>query len=262
MKIDEQIKRESGVHGEQWNFLHNGYFSDARVARPFIKTIIRYLSDSVPDVIVDLGGGTGFILRELIAKGVTANIIPINLDCSENQLDAMGKGDISCINRMISDFCRNDLIHNEEKRVFFIMRSVLHYFGQNGLVDILQHIRNQAQKGEIFIHQSACFESEVGSRCLNALYREMRSPKWYPVIKEIRDKMMAAHWQIIEERPAPALKLSSAELGQRYGLDAQSVAEIRSKLLHESGEIENIFQCTRDGFVAYLHYRIFVARAV
>lgn len=262
MKIDEQIKRESGVHGEQWNALHNGYFSDALVARPFIETIIRYLSDSVPDVIVDLGGGTGFILRELVERGFTTNMIPINIDCSETQLDAMGKGGIFCINRMISDFSRKDLVDNEKKRVYFIMRSVLHYFGQNGLDDILQHIRNQAQKGEMFIHQSACFKSEEGARCLNALYREMRSPKWYPVIKETRNKMMAANWQVLEECPAPPLKLSSAELGQRYGLDAQSVAGLRSKLLHEFGEIENIFQCTRDGFVAYLHYRIFVARAV
>ncbi len=262
MKIDEQIKRESGIHGEPWDSLHNGYFSDTLVAHPLIETIVRHLSDAVPDVIVDLGGGTGFILRELIAKGVTANIFPVNLDCSETQLDAMGKSDICCINRMISEFSRSDLFTNEEKRVFFIMRSVLHYFGQNGLVDILQHIRNQAQKGEMFIHQSACFESEVEARCLNGLYREMGTPKWYPVIKEIQNKMMAANWQVIEECPAPPLKLSSPELGQRYGLDAQSVVEIRNKLLNEFGEIENIFQCTNDGFVAYLHYSIFVARAV
>lgn len=262
MKIDEQIKRESGVHGEQWNSLHNGYFSDALVARPFIEAIIRYLSDAVPDVIVDLGGGTGFILRELIAKGVTANILPVNLDCSETQLDAMGKRDISCINGMISDFRRNDLVDNEEKRVFFMMRSVLHYFGQNGLVDILQHIRNQAQKGEIFIHQSACFESEAAARCLNGLYRAMGTPKWYPVIKETRDKMMAANWQVIEECPAPPLKLLSAELAQRYGVTSQVLSQICGRIIHEFGENENIFHCTRDGFVAYLHYRIFVARSV
>lgn len=262
MKIEEQIKRESGVHGAPWNSLHDGYFSDALVARSLIETIIRYLSKSIPDVIVDLGGGTGFLLGELIEQDVMANIIPVNIDCSETQLDAMDKGDICCINRMISEFSRKELFADEEQRVFFIMRSVLHYFGQNGLVDILQHIRKQARKGEMFIHQSACFESEAEALCLNALYREMGTPKWYPVIKEIQNKMMAANWQVIEVGPAPPLKLVSSELGQRYGLDAQSVAEIRSKLLNESGEIENIFQCTNDGFVAYLHYSIFVARAV
>ncbi|MGB5216753.1 MAG: class I SAM-dependent methyltransferase [Smithella sp.] len=262
MTIDEQIKRESCVHGKQWNSLHNGYFSDALIARPFIETIIRYLSDSAPEVIVDLGGGTGFILRELIAKGVTANIFPVNLDCSETQLDAMGKRGIPCINCMISDFSRNDLVFNEEQRVFFIMRSVLHYFGQKDLIDILQHIRNQAQKGEMFIHQSACFENEVEARCLNALYQEMGSPKWYPVIKETRDKMMAANWQVIEECPAPPLQLLSAELGQRYGVTSQVLSEICDRIINEFGEIENIFQCTSDGFVACLNYRIFVARAV
>jgi hypothetical protein len=260
MCIDEQINREIGVHGQQWNSMHEGYFSDSVVARPLVETITQYLSDSGHDLIVDLGGGTGFILRELIAKGATANIIPVNLDCSATQLDAMEKSGISCVNSLISDFRRNDLV-TTNKRIFFIMRSVLHYFGRDGLIPILRHIRNQACTGEMFIHQTACFESAAQAQCINFLYREMATPKWYPTISELRDGMASASWQVIDIIPAPPLKLSSIELGQRYGLDLQAMAKIGSRAMAKHGEIENVFKQEQDGFVAYLHYRICVTRA-
>jgi len=260
MNIEEQINRENGVHGHPWNSLHEGYFSDAVVARPFVSAIIRYLSDTENDVIVDLGGGTGFVLKELIGKGATTNIIPVNLDCSSTQLDAMGKSGISCIKGLISDFRRSDLVPTEGK-VFFMMRSVLHYFGRNGQTAILQHIRKQAREGEMFIHQSACFEKEEEADCLNTLYREMGSPKWYPVIHELRDTMAATNWDVLDMVNAPPLKLSSTELGQRYGLDEQALRKIRIKLLDEFGNIENVFHLDKKNFTAYLHYRIYVAKA-
>lgn len=261
MNIDEQINRENGVHGHPWNSLHEGYFSDAAVARPFVSTIIRYLSDTDTDVMVDLGGGTGFILKELIEKVATTNIIPINLDCSSTQLDAMGKSGISCIRGLISDFRRSDLVPTGRK-IFFMMRSVLHYFGREGQTAILQHIRNQAREGEMFIHQSACFEKAEEANCLNALYREMGSPKWYPVIHELRDTMAVTNWGVMDIVNAPPLKLSSVELGQRYGLEEQDLRKIRKKLMEKFGNIENVFHLDRNGFTAYLHYRICVTRAV
>ena len=262
MKIDEQIRRESGVHGEQWTALHEGYFSDAIIARPLIETITRYLSAADADVIVDLGGGTGFILRELVEQGITAHRIPVNLDCSETQLEAAGKGGVSCIRGMISDFRRSDLVHNDTKRMFFIMRSVLHYFGREDLSTILQHIRRQARTGEMFVHQSACFENSRDAQCIYRVYLEMASTIWYPVTEDLRDSMTATGWDVMDITPAPPLKLSSAELGQRYGIDEQDLLRIRSRLMDEFGEMGNIFQCTRNGFVAYLQYMIFVGLAV
>jgi hypothetical protein len=260
MCIDEQISREIGVHGQQWNSLHEGYFSDSVKARPLVETITKYLAGSDANVIVDLGGGTGFILLELIAKGATANIIPVNLDCSATQLDAMEKSGISCVKGLISDFRRNDLV-TAGKRIFFIMRSVLHYFGRDGLIPVLRHIRNQACTGEMFIHQTASFENAIEARCINALYKEMGTPKWYPTISELRDSMTNTNWQVTDIMQAPLLKLSSIELGQRYGLDAQELTKISNKIIEEYGEIENIFQLAPHGFIAYLHYRVCVARA-
>jgi hypothetical protein len=261
MNIEEQIKREKGVHGEQWGSLHGGYFSDTFIVRPFIKTIASYLSAFPADMIIDLGGGTGFVLRELMAEGVTGNMISVNLDASETQMEAIEKNVISCIKGMISDFSRGDLTVDGEKRIFFIMRSVLHYFGKDGLAAVLQHIRDQAKQGEMFIHQSVCFETAGEARCMNALYREMGSPKWYPVVQYMRDCATAAGWETMALYPAPSLKLSSAELGQRYGLDQPALLKIRDRLMNEFGEIENVFERVSDGFTAYLHYRIVVARA-
>jgi len=260
MNIDEQISREIGVHGQQWNSMHDGYFSDPVIARPLIAAITKYLSGSDTDVIVDLGGGTGFLLLQLIAQGVTSNIKAVNLDCSAIQLDAMEKSGISCINGLISDFSRNDLV-TPDKKVFFIMRSVLHYFGKDGLITVLHHIRNQVETGEMFIHQTACLESAVEAQCINVLYQEMGTPKWYPTISEMRDRMAIANWQEIDICPAPTLKLSSIDLGRRYGLDSQALVKICSRVMEKFGEIDNVFHLVQDGFVAYLPYRIFVAKA-
>lgn len=261
MKINDQIGREISVHGQQWNSMHDGYFADTAVAVPFVDVIARYLSGVDADVIVDLGGGTGFVLRELMDRGTAANRIPVNLDCSATQLDVTKKQGITCINGLISDFSRRDL-GTPDQRIFFIMRSVLHYFGREGLGPALRHIRRQARKGEIFIHQTACFESTAHARCLNTLYREMGTPKWYPTIGELHDSMTVSQWHMMDIFPAPALKLTSSELGLRYGLDAQTITNIRHKMIDEFGEIDNVFRNDRQGFTAYLHYRICVARAV
>lgn len=260
MTIKEQINREIGAHGERWNAMHDGYFSDPIIASPFINTINQYLSDSNADVLVDLGGGTGFILRELISTGTIKNLTPVNLDCSLMQLNAMQKSGIACVNGLISDFKRNDLL-SSDKRIFFIMRSVLHYFGKDGLAHVLRHIRKHAKTGEMFIHQSACFENPIQARCINALYREMDTPKWYPTVNKLRDVMTRTNWHVIDIIPAPPLKLSSADLGQRYGLDTASLDKIRRKMMEAFGEIDDIFQLLPDAFTAYLHYRICIAKA-
>ena len=207
-----------------------------------------------------MGGGAGFVLLELIARGVTQNMVPMNLDYSAMQLDAMEKRGIFCINCLISDFSRSDLA-TLDKRISFIMRSVLHYFGKDELIPVLSHIRNQAKTGEVFIHQNACFESAIEAQSINVLYREMDTPKWYPSINELRESMAITSWQAIDICSAPPLKLSSVELGQRYGLNSQTLAKVCSRVMEEFGEINNVFQRGPDGFIAYLHYRICVAKA-
>jgi len=261
MNIDDQINREIGVHGQSWNALHDGYFGDSLTAGPFVATIVRYLSVSRADIVVDLGGGTGFVLNELSSLCKALDIMPVNLDCSPEQLDAVEGGCIKRINRFISEFTRNDL-STGDRRLFFIMRSVFHYLGKEGLNPALSHIRLQAEAGEMFIHQTACFENTPEAQCMNALYQLMETRKWYPTIRELQDSMIATGWQVVEMISAPSLKLSSTALGERYGLDAESLATIRGHMQRDFGNMESIFHCGREGFIAYLPYRICVTRAV
>jgi len=51
-----------------------------------IGIIIQIIENTNLDVLVDLGGGTGYILSELIHKGISENIKLINLDLSDAQI--------------------------------------------------------------------------------------------------------------------------------------------------------------------------------
>jgi len=42
MDIDQQINREIGIHGQKWNSMHDGYFSDAIMATPLIEKIHHF----------------------------------------------------------------------------------------------------------------------------------------------------------------------------------------------------------------------------
>ena len=44
--------------------MHGGYFSDPAIADPFIGFVQKAIDVSKPGVIVDLGGGTGFVLHD------------------------------------------------------------------------------------------------------------------------------------------------------------------------------------------------------
>ena len=78
--MNEQIGREESVHGEQWGELHGGYFSDPAIALPFVERVKELLIESRADVVVDLGGGTGFLLSQLAAQGLCEGLALVNLD--------------------------------------------------------------------------------------------------------------------------------------------------------------------------------------
>jgi hypothetical protein len=90
----------------------------------------------------------------------------------------------------------------------------------------------------------------------------MGTSKWYPTISELLESMVRTKWQVIDVGAAPPLKLPDAELGQRYGLDPDTLTRILTKIKKEFGEIKDVFERNQNGFTAYLHYRIFVSRAI
>ena len=259
--MKDPIEIEQVVHGQRWGSFHNGYFSDPAIASPLVNAALNVLAKAPADVVVDLGGGTGFLLSQLAAQGAGATAALVNVDCSEAQLAMAGKAGISAVHASIGEFRRRD-VAAENQRLFLLMRSVLHYLGEEGLRPLLRHLRDQAKDGEFFVHQNAAFANPVEATCLNALYQQMRTPKWYTTVDDLKGRLAEAGWRVLDTITAPTLVLTSDDLGLRYALDAADLARIRDRMTNEFGEQNNVFHLTPGGFHADLHYRIFTCVAV
>lgn len=200
--MKDYIGKEKVVHGRPWNEVHGGYFHDPAIARPLVEAAIGILTMSPADVVVDLGGGTGFLLSQLASHGMVAGTAMVNLDCSPEQLALSEEQGISPVCGSVGTFRRGDVAASD-KRFFFIMRSVIHYLGEDGLSPLLHHLRDQAEKGEFFIHQSTSFDCKEEAACLNALYRQMHTPKWYPTVADLKRRLAGAGWRVDAVTPAP-----------------------------------------------------------
>jgi len=95
--MSEQINREESVHGEQWGELHGGYFSDPANSAAFVERVKDLLNESHPDVVVDLGGGTGFLLSQLAVQELCKDLTLVNLDCSDVQLATARRAGITSV---------------------------------------------------------------------------------------------------------------------------------------------------------------------
>ena len=252
---------EQAVHGSAWGRMHGGYFSDPEVARPLVEAVREVHAKARPDAIVDLGGGTGFLLARLRETGAGGGALLVDLDGSAPQLAEAAKAGLACVRGSAGSFRREAAVP-AGRAALWLMRSVLHYAGEQGLDPLLRHLRAQAAAGEFWVHQTACFEREEDAACLNALYRRLRTPKWYPTADDLQARLAAAGWALAETRPAPTLHLDSAELGIRYGLDADALAAVRTDMIREFGAEHAVLHSRPDGFRAELRYALFVCRAV
>lgn len=255
--VNDQIQREKDVHGERWNSVHNGYFVDPAVAEPLVRTIREVAGRARPDMIVDLGGGNGALLSQLRASGMTPGISLVDLDASATQLAAARAAGFDCLSGSVDSFSRGDLGIGSGS-LLFVMRSVLHYFGQDGLRPVLRHLRAQAKPGELFVHQTASFVRQQDADCLNSLYRMMGSPKWYPTSDFLDDCLSRESWTVQAHVPALPLELKSDDLMQRYNLDEAAIRRIRERWSGDTSVPDTVFKVTEKGFSAFLHYWIYV----
>jgi hypothetical protein len=251
------IDRESASHGPRWNALHGGYFACPEIAAPLIDAVSRSLPESRPHALVDLGGGTGFLLSHFTQPGLTR----INVDLSKRQLEGCDDTDIQRIQGAVSDITRDQFI-NDGCGLTLMMRSVLHYEGPDGLPSLLSHLRAQLQPGETFIHQTACFQDSRNADCLNMLYAMMDSPKWYPTVDALAGVLGDTGWEVAAIADAPPLPLTSTDLADRYGLSPETLTLIHATLTERFGTVAGVFEPTDGGFTAHLHYRIFTCHAV
>jgi SAM-dependent methyltransferase len=254
-----QIKREAGIHGEKWDKMHGGYFSDRAVALPFVNTIVRAAREAGPKIIADLGGGTGFI-SSMVAEQCNDCVV-IDVDYSDKQLDVLRHEQVVSLDRSIDELSRRD-INPDDMVLMLIMRSVIHYFGKSGIDTLLRHLRSIVRRGEFFIHQTASFESEREAECMNLLYRLMKTEKWYTTRADLSRRLGRNGWKVHAIVPAPYLPLSSADLQMRYSLSDATMADIREEIVRRYPDMDNIFSVLdNDGFEARLHYFIYVCSA-
>ncbi|MEO5359520.1 MAG: hypothetical protein H7843_03620 [Nitrospirota bacterium] len=225
---------------------------------------------SPPTTIADLGGGTGFVLKELAARLNTLPIHPdrpirpihlINIDTSSSQLSASAAGQICTIHCPVEDVARETLL-SENGTLLFIMRFVLHYFGRDGIENALLHIRRQMRPGECFIHQTACFEATAHAALLNELFRSTGLDKWFPSVHELSGILSASGFTQILIKDMPALPVTSRDFAERYDIDDKKLLEIGQNIRARDGDVPGVFESNGREFTFYLHCRIFISEAV
>jgi SAM-dependent methyltransferase len=257
--MNESIRREEEFHGAHWNAAHGGYFSDAAVAAPLAASAAKWAAATGAGVVVDLGGGTGFLLGRLAAAGLGAGVRRVVLDDSERQLASARAAGLDCVRGSVGTFARAE-VAGEGERALFLMRSVLHYAGEAGLPGLLRHVGRQMRSGECFVHQTAAFRREEDAEAMNELYRLMRTEKWYPTIGALGEWLEAEGWRIEETQPAAPLRLESGELAERYQLDGGDLRRMREAMARRDGVGAEVFSAAGEGFVAHLHYHTWVCR--
>ena len=194
--MNDQIDIEKRFHGIVWNSVHDGYFSDPGIAGPLVEKVRIMARTSKADTIIDLGGGTGSLLSCIRAAGIGPDVSLLDLDDSPVQLDAARSAGFTLLRASVDSFSRHE-IGSEGGRCLFVMRSVLHYFGKEGLRPVLRHILAQTRPGEYFIHQTASFRRQEDANCANTLYKMMGTKKWYPTVAFLRKCLREEGWKVL-----------------------------------------------------------------
>jgi len=251
--MNDNIEREASVQGADWDSVHGGYFSDPVIAAPLLDTAQELIDSSHADTVVDLGGGTGTLLRMLHDKMQNPKLQLVNIDASSAQIDVSRDSGLKCIKSSIDSFDRGDI---DSEHILFMMRSVLHYQGRQGLCATLKHIGEQAEQGEYFIHQTASFARQEDADCLNELYALMDTGKWYPTVEHLDECLAQTGWDIVDRKPAASLPLTSPELASRYGVSEEVMTAI-TKQLAQHDVPADVLEIADTGFCAYLHYWIY-----
>ncbi len=254
------IDKEVGVHGSSWNARYGGYFGDPQIAQPLIEVIAREIQSHRPDVVADLGGGTGVVLRQLIEHMPSLTSRLVNVELSEPQQAQCDPRRIEVLARSITEVSRQDLAVGDGC-LMFIMRSVLHYLGKRDVMGFLRRIRSQMASRESFVHQSACFETPQEAGCYNRLYERMGIDKAYFTVDELGDVVRQGGFEVVEILPAPTLPLRSSELVERYSVSVETMADITRELVATYGVLPEVLEPQGDGFIGCLHYRTYVCHA-
>jgi SAM-dependent methyltransferase len=253
------ISKERGSHGNAWTNVHGAYFSDPEVARPFLDDIVATFCINRPDVVADIGGGTGFVLHELAGREEVQGTRLFNVDASREQLEACRGLNHKFIS--IMDIGREDLV-GEGESLTIISRSVLHYFGREGQPSFLRKLRSLLLPGELFVHQPACFETPVLRSCMNELYPLMGVDKCYSTPPDLEEMHRRAGFAVLRSHPGPPLDLRSEDLAVRYGLGPERVEQLIEVVRRYGLDRDGVFDIGPGRFRTTFTYRLLTLRAI
>ncbi len=84
---NQSISKEMIIHGPRWATIFDGYFSNSEIAQPLVKAVEQAIDATHAEAVADIGGGTGFILKELLRRGLKG-VRLVDVDASPKQLSA------------------------------------------------------------------------------------------------------------------------------------------------------------------------------
>lgn len=258
--LEEAVARETAVHGRRWAAQYGGYFNDPTVAAPFLDVIEDGLRAKAPDVLVDLGGGTGFVLAELMRRRkLPPGVRLYDMDLSDRQLESLPDPRIRPLKSSFLEFQRAAVAAGTE-RLMLITRSTLHYAGLAGQKPLLRHLRGQLRPGELFIHQTACNARPEDALLVDELLERLHSDKWLPPLDSLVRLCEEAGFRVARVADAPDLAMDEATLADRYGIAPGEMADIRARLGEAYADSPR-WKAAREGFVVLLGYKILVCEA-
>ena len=255
------VKREAHVHGKLWAKQASGFFSDPNMAKDYVAAIMRVARDYPPSAIADLGGGTGFILEQLVATNIAENIKLVNIDESDVQLAMCKHPRIVPMKGAFESFRRADIV-SETGKMMVISRSVLQYGGIFKQKPWLDHVRGQMKPGEWFVHQSGCAEDAEGALALDAMFEQMDVGKWVPHKEALVRLLVQAGFGITDAFPVPAVEMVSEELSVRYGVSPDTLARIKADLQRTCSNRPDLVKFSPSGFSFNFPYYVFLCKAV
>jgi SAM-dependent methyltransferase len=253
------ISREKSSHGHAWRSVHGSYFSDPSVANPYVDAIISSFQINRPDVVADIGGGDGFILRELASRSGMHFSRLVNVDASQEQLEACAV-DMKKVCCSALELQREKLAENGSLTI--ISRSVLHYFGHGGQQEFLAKVRSLLRPGEVFVHQPACFATPAIVACMNEIYPKMGVDKAYFTPDELEGMHRRAGFEVVRAEWGPSLDLRSEDLALRYHLNETQVKGLIDSIRRYGLDRDGTIEVSDGKFRTAFTYRILILKAV
>ncbi len=260
-KDENIVEREAHIHGKLWGTCYRGYFADKDIARDYVAAILHAARAFQPSAIADLGGGTGFILEQLVEAGIPENIRLVNIDASDAQLAMCKHPRLTPLKGTIQSLQRAEIVAETES-LMLICRSVLQYGGIARQKPWLAHLRSQLEPGEWFVHQSGCSDDVEAALALDVLFEMMGVDKWAPPREAFLKLLAGARFQVAADFPVSPLVMPSDDLSLRYGVAPDSLAAIKADLMRTCARRPDLFKLTPSGFTFDFPYRVFVCKAV